>query len=95
MTRNLASECDRHPDPADCLDSLVSYLAPFDEYGIRVHDGGSSSVVISYCPWCGERLPRSRRDEWFATLEGMGFDTPSEQEIPPEFTTDGWYRAGV
>lgn len=92
MTRNVAG-CDDHPEPAGCPDALISYSARFDEYGIRIHDGGTSSLVISYCPWCGTRLPASRRDEWFTTLERMGFDDPWEQDIPSEFTSDAWYRS--
>jgi hypothetical protein len=25
-----------------------------------VHDGGSSVIVISYCPWCGIKLPEQQ-----------------------------------
>ncbi|WP_276499830.1 DUF6980 family protein [Pontibacter litorisediminis] len=25
-------------------------------YGIPIHDGGASMVVINYCPWCGGKL---------------------------------------
>lgn len=28
------------------------------EYGIRILDGGSSYLVISYCPWCGKNISR-------------------------------------
>ena len=27
-------------------------------YGIPIHDGGTSMVVINYCPWCGTKLSR-------------------------------------
>ncbi|WP_157593708.1 DUF6980 family protein [Pontibacter actiniarum] len=27
-------------------------------YGIPIHDGGASMVVINYCPWCGHRLSK-------------------------------------
>ena len=27
-----------------------------DLYGIPIHDGGASMVVIKYCPWCGTKL---------------------------------------
>lgn len=27
-------------------------------YGIPIHDGGTSMVVINYCPWCGTRLSK-------------------------------------
>ncbi|GAA4426681.1 hypothetical protein GCM10023188_09060 [Pontibacter saemangeumensis] len=27
-------------------------------YGIPIHDGGSSMIVINYCPWCGSKLSK-------------------------------------
>lgn len=41
---------------------------------------------------CGAKLPESKRDLWFDTLENLGFDDPIEQEIPEEFKTNKWYR---
>jgi len=58
MERNLQHNCEVHIEPAHCPDSLVGFFG--DEYGLRIHDGGSSYVVIGYCPWCGTRLPISR-----------------------------------
>ena len=26
------------------------------EFGIPIHDGGSSHIKISFCPWCGTEL---------------------------------------
>jgi hypothetical protein len=49
----------------------MCYHPTFDEYGIIVHDGGPSFVVIAYCPWCGVGLPESKRDRWF-TESGKG-----------------------
>lgn len=63
MTRQVDFACEQHPDPADCPDSLVGYSPNCDEYGIRVHDGGSSWVVIDYCPWCGKQLANERARE--------------------------------
>jgi len=62
MARQVVAECPVHPDPWQCPDALIGYLPQSDECGIRVHDGGSSLVLISFCPWCGARLPESRRD---------------------------------
>jgi hypothetical protein len=73
-----------------CPDSLVEYVPKFDEYGIIVHDGGSSKVQILFCPWCGARLPESKRDRWFDELEKRGLN-PLSDPIPPEFESDGWY----
>ena len=92
MERAIVLNCDRHKDVYECPDVLVSYIPKFDEYGLIIHDGGSSSLQISFCPWCGLRLPDSKRDAWFDKLEALGFDDPSEQGIPEEFNTDAWYR---
>jgi hypothetical protein len=55
--------CDMHTDPFDCPDSLINYWQKYNEYGIIIHDGGSSQIHIHYCPWCGSKLPESKRDE--------------------------------
>jgi len=81
---------DGHSWPADVL---VAYLPKFDEYGIVVHDGGSSMIQIHFCPWCGTRLPPSRRDEWFDSLRAQGID-PLSDDIPPKYRDDAWYRRG-
>jgi len=57
----LNLRCDQHPDPFDCVDTLVYHSAQFDEYGIIIHDGGSSYSLIHYCPWCGTKLPKTKR----------------------------------
>lgn len=92
MTSALNQRCDMHPDPFDCADNLLYYSSRFDEYGIIIHDGGASSSLIKYCPWCGTKLPESKRDEWFDKLEALGFDHPLLQDIPEEFTTAAWYE---
>jgi Domain of unknown function (DUF6980) len=92
MERNIKLDCDKHADVFECPDVLISYIPKFDEYGIIIHDGGSSSISIYHCPWCGTKLPESKRDKWFDVLEEMGFDDPSEQNIPSEFNSDAWRR---
>jgi hypothetical protein len=32
-------------------------------YGLIVHDGGSSTIQIYFCPWCGERLGTEEQPE--------------------------------
>jgi hypothetical protein len=92
MTDAVNYRCHQHPDPFDCPDSLFHYTPKFDEYGIIVHDGGSSSVLIFFCPFCGARLPDSKRDLWFEKLEALGISASSETDIPKEFQTDEWFR---
>ncbi|WP_248812409.1 hypothetical protein [Frankia sp. AgPm24] len=82
---------DGHVEPQDCPDALVCFVPKFQEYGLRIHDGGDSSIMILHCPWCGTRLPDSARDDWFGSLERRGFD-PAEDVLPPEYSDESWLR---
>ena len=73
-------------------DDIIYYALKFDEYGIVVHDGGSSYITIQYCPWCGKKLPVSKRELWFDELEKLGIEDPTEEEIPKEFRSDEWWK---
>jgi hypothetical protein len=57
MTRQGEHRCDQHPDRFDCPDALIAYSPRTGQYGIIVHDGGSSVITIRHCPWCGAELP--------------------------------------
>lgn len=63
MRTQVERVCDQHPDRFDCPDCLVTFLPQFREYGLLIHDGGSSFCRIWFCPWCGARLPESLREE--------------------------------
>ena len=91
MKKNVEHRCDQHPDPYDCPDNLVIYSPKFDEFGLIIHDGGHSHIEIQFCPWCGAGLPKSKRDRWFDELEAMGID-PGEDDIPPHYRSNAWYR---
>ncbi len=56
MRRQLEFRCADHADLSECPDSLVVLRENPTRFGIRVHDGGSSSIAIRYCPWCGKSL---------------------------------------
>ncbi len=92
MKKYANLKCKQHPNIFDCPDATVIYSNKFDEYGIPVRDGGSSYIVINYCPHCGIKLPKSRRDKWFKELEKLGFNEPFEKSIPKKYLTDEWYR---
>ncbi|MEK4670392.1 MULTISPECIES: hypothetical protein [unclassified Niallia] len=94
MTGQINYKGEFHTNESDCPDILVSYHEKFDEYGLIIHDGGSSSIQIFFCPWCGTKLPESKSDLWFDTLAQLGFDDPVEQNIPKEFHTNKWYTKG-
>jgi hypothetical protein len=72
-------------------DIPIVYSPKFRELGIRVLDGGDSTIAIQYCPWCGNRLPDSLRNEWFDELERLHID-PYGDAIPEQFLNDRWYN---
>ena len=88
MKSAVESECELHAERSDCPDALIDYIAKFDEYGIMIHDGGSSYVLIDYCPWCGSKLPESQRDRYFAELERLGIHHLAE--VPSVYTDERW-----
>jgi hypothetical protein len=93
MRSQINPSCAQHASPSDCPDAFVSYSPKFNEYGLIVHDGGTSSVTISFCPWCGSTLPQSLRERWFEELEALGFDDPATQSIPEHYKSGDWHRA--
>ena len=52
-----------------------------------------SQMIINNCPWCGTKLPESKRDLWFDTLESIGYDDPWEQNIPQKYKSKLWRQS--
>jgi len=92
MTRALEFHCDQHADPFECADQLLIYNEVLDEFGIVVHDGGPSYVLITHCPWCGTRLPESQRDRWFDEVEAKEY---TDETLPPAYLSAEWRRKDV
>ena len=92
MEAQIHPKCQIHPDPNECPDALITYSPRFDEYGLIIHDGGSSNIHIHFCPWCGARLPPTQRYRWCEELEKRGILNFDDSRIPPEFKTNEWYR---
>jgi hypothetical protein len=74
---------DRHPQ--NDWES-VRHDARFDEYWIPA---GGARQLLFFCPWCGERLPESKRDAWFDALEAQGID-PDVDPIPAPYRSGAW-----
>ncbi|MGG1220530.1 hypothetical protein ABE236_24085 [Priestia endophytica] len=49
-------KCDIHKTPFECPDHLILFDKKYNDYGLIVHDGGSSTIEMSFCPWCGKKL---------------------------------------
>ena len=72
-------------------ESSLVYIPKFREYGLRVLDGGSSYILVVFCPWCGARLPASLRYAWFDALEAMGLERGSA-DLPAAYLDDSWWK---
>ena len=57
MAGQVNHRCEQHRDPFDCEDHLVYYSERLGAYGLIIHDGGESLILIRHCPWCGAALP--------------------------------------
>lgn len=63
MRVHVELSCDQHSDPMECPDCVVIYVAETQEYGLPVRDGGSSYILIEFCPWCGRELASTSQTE--------------------------------
>ena len=71
----------------------IRYSPKLRRYGILYQEkyGANSIQTISFCPWCGNRLPASLRDRWYDELEHLGID-PDDDEVPSDFLSDAWWK---
>ena len=51
--------CDEHVEARECPEVAIIYTPEHEEFGIHLYDG--TTLAIGYCPWCGVKLPRSKR----------------------------------
>lgn len=58
MRWHAESICALHVDRFDCADAVIHRRSD-GLYGIIIHDGGSSTIIINFCPWCGAKLPEA------------------------------------
>lgn len=73
--------------------ACIFYSEIFVEYGIQLLSDEHSIILLDYCPWCGKKLPSSKREEWFAQLEAMGYDDPLfDTHIPDKYKSSEWWR---
>lgn len=70
----------------------INFDPVFREFSLPILDGGSSGMVIEFCPFCGAPLGPSLRDEWFDRLEELGLD-PESPDVPAAMRSDQWWQA--
>ena len=97
LYKQITFKCDQCADRC-CPDQLVGYNEKFNEYGLFIHDRASGTaetyIVIDYCPWCGTKLPLSKREEWFEKLESLGYTDPIIDDIPEAYKNATWWEQG-
>ncbi|KZE69205.1 hypothetical protein AWM68_02760 [Fictibacillus phosphorivorans] len=54
MAYHANFKCDIHNTSFECPDKLIIFNDK--DYGLIIHDGGTSSIGIDFCPWCGTKL---------------------------------------
>ena len=89
MERNVSREISDVPSQR-----LILYSARFDEYMLLNSPDSISGICIEYCPWCGQKLPASKRERWFDELDELGieyslFDT---EQVPEAYLNDEWWK---
>lgn len=90
MSKNIKFCCDNMRQNIE-ENSIMHYSKVFDEYGINIVEDNSSCILIDFCPWCGRKLPDSKRQEWFYELEKLGFENPLfEESIPENYKNEKW-----
>jgi hypothetical protein len=53
-------KCPEHPNIFECPDNLITFNGKSNRYGLIIHDGGSSSIEMKFCPWCGAKITAVR-----------------------------------
>ena len=80
----------------DDITTPFLFVERFREFGVSRVNGLSRSVRHSfdqllYCPRTGKTLPVSLRDKFFDEIEALGFDDPSDENLPAKFKTGEWW----
>jgi hypothetical protein len=91
MKKKVEYKCDVHADVFECPDNIIYYNQTLDEYGLIIHNGGSSYMRILFCPFCGTKLPKSKRELYFSMLKKLGLN-PFDDNLPEKLRTDEWWK---
>jgi hypothetical protein len=87
--------CEQLEYAVEADDVPLSYVPEYREWGIDYTDGGTSFLLIQFCPWDGTRLPESLRIEWFRRMrDEFGLDPGGDPDLeyPEEMRSDRWWK---
>jgi hypothetical protein len=70
--------------------SVILYTPKWRSYGLVIGGDSDDQFFLSFCPFCGRKLPEDLADEHFdAVRDNTG--KPLDP-IPEEFETDEWWK---
>jgi len=94
--------CKELSDTVSSENDPIEYISKFREYCVNIADYfepfeefyfyGSTLQSISFCPFCGTKLPKSLRNKWFSSMDKLKIDASHEHLIPEEFRDDEWWK---
>lgn len=90
MKPEYPGACERLINALENSDVPLRYTPWLREYGILFLDDRVSVLLIEYCPFCGEKLPDSLRNEWFDRLDELGLE-PDDDDVPFAMRSDRWW----
>ena len=96
MTQNDKRCCDYMKQSLDDNTTQIKYNPIFRSYYIPLYKNAAKQL-INFCPWCGTKLPRSLRMDWFEILENEykldPYNDPKNvKDLPEEFKSDQWWK---
>jgi hypothetical protein len=73
--------------------SGIDYDSNFRRYYTNKSDA-EPGRVISFCPFCGEKLPKELSKECVSILDDLlgEWESWNDPRIPEEFKTDEWWK---
>jgi len=83
------NQCETHANRFECPDALVHWSGNPNDYGLIIHDGGSSVIGIPFCPWCGSKLAAKKAGK--SAFPVVQAAQAAEEEWAPKLAE----RAGV
>jgi hypothetical protein len=83
--------CDQMAQTIRDGETGLIYNPKYREFGIRVMDGGTSVILIRYCPFCGKSLPTSLRYIWIERLDSLGLES-IDPAVPEVMRSDAWWK---
>lgn len=79
------------------LECALNYNPKFREYTIGANKKSIVRNVIYFCPWCGNKLPKSLRAEYFKILADeyspdVNLESYKNLDFPDDFKSDSWWK---